>query len=595
MTSTPPSILGLGRSLAGKTWAWRGGNMDLATGETSLDHDLVTQLLLARGVPPHDVERHRTPSLRAFLPDPSEFRDMDTAAERLAQAVLTGERLTIYGDYDVDGATSAALLIRLLRALGHEAGYYIPDRLLEGYGPSGEALVRLGEQGSSLIVTVDCGAMAHQALDMAHAAGIDVIVVDHHKCSAELPRAAALVNPNRLDESDVGAAHGHLAAVGVAFLLAVATVRTLRARGFFAGRPEPDLFALLDLVALGTVADVAALHGLNRALVAQGLKVMARRDNVGMAALIDASRLNRAPSCSDLGFALGPRINAGGRVGESTLGVRLLTTEDPDEARAIAAQLSALNEERRAIEAAVQEAAEAQIDAQHNRAVLTLAGRGWHPGVIGIVAGRIKEKTGKPALVIALDADEAGHGKGSGRSIPGVDLGAEIIAAREHGLLVAGGGHAMAAGLTIDPGKLEALADWLDARLGDRVAAAMASQALLLDLALAPGGLVPPLIEAMDSAGPFGMGWPGPRVAVGPVRLVKVDVVGSDHVRLIARGDDGASFKGIAFRAAESDLGQALLHGSRDRRLWLAGRAKIDDWSSRPQAELHVEDAAFAD
>ncbi len=595
MSTAASSILGLGRSLAGKTWQWRGGNMDLATGETSLDHDLVSQLLLARGVPPHEVERHRTPSLRAFLPDPSEFRDMDTAAERLAQAVLTGERLTIYGDYDVDGATSAALLIRLLRALGHEAGYYIPDRLLEGYGPSGEALVRLGEQGSSLIVTVDCGAMAHQALDMAHAAGVDVIVVDHHKCSAELPRAAALVNPNRLDESDTGAAHGHLAAVGVAFLLAVATVRTLRGRGYFAGRAEPDLFALLDLVALGTVADVAALHGLNRALVAQGLKVMARRENTGMAALIDASRLNRAPTCSDLGFALGPRINAGGRVGESTLGVRLLTTEDPDEARAIAAQLSALNEERRAIEAAVQEAAEAQIDAQHNRAVLTLAGRGWHPGVIGIVAGRIKEKTGKPALVIALDADEAGHGKGSGRSIAGVDLGAAIIAAREHGLLVAGGGHAMAAGLTIDPGKLEALADWLDARLGDKVAAAMAGQSLLLDLALAPGGLVPPLVETMESAGPFGMGWPGPRVAVGPVRLVKVDVVGADHVRLIARGDDGASFKGIAFRAAESNLGQALLHGSQGRRLWLAGRAKIDDWSSRPQAELHVEDAAFAD
>ena len=595
MSTAAPSILGLGRSLAGKTWQWRGGNMDLATGETSLSHDLVTQLLLARGVPPHDVERHRTPSLRAFLPDPSEFRDMDTAAERLAQAVMTGERLTIYGDYDVDGATSAALLIRLLRALGHEAGYYIPDRLLEGYGPSGEALVKLGEAGSSLIVTVDCGAMAHQALDMAHAAGVDVIVVDHHKCSAELPRAAALVNPNRLDESDIGADHGHLAAVGVAFLLAVATLRTLRGRGFFANRAEPDLFALLDLVALGTVADVAALHGLNRALVAQGLKVMARRENIGMSALIDASRLSRAPTCSDLGFALGPRINAGGRVGESTLGVRLLTTEDPDEARAIAAQLSALNEERRGIEAAVQEAAEAQVDAQHNRAVLTLAGRGWHPGVIGIVAGRIKEKTGKPALVIALDADEQGHGKGSGRSIPGVDLGAEIIAAREHGLLVAGGGHAMAAGLTIDPGKLEALADWLDARLGDRVAAAMAGQSLLLDLALAPGGLVPPLIESMESAGPFGMGWPGPRVAVGPVRLVKVDIVGADHVRLIARGDDGASFKGIAFRAAESDLGQALLHGSQGRRLWLAGRAKIDDWSSRPQAELHVEDATFAD
>lgn len=568
--------------------------MDLGNG-ASLNHDIVAQLLLSRGVAPDDLDRHRNPSLRAFLPDPSQFRDMDRAAERLAEAVIRREALTIYGDYDVDGATSAALLIRLIRALGHEAGYYIPDRLLEGYGPSGEALVKLAEQGSNLIVTVDCGAMAFEALDMARAAGVDVIVVDHHKCAAELPKALALVNPNRLDEADDAAAHGHLAAVGVAFLLAVATVRTLRGQGYFKDRPEPDLFALLDLVALGTVADVAALHGLNRALVAQGLKVMARRDGIGMAALIDASRLSRAPTCSDLGFALGPRINAGGRVGESTLGVRLLTTEDPDEARAIAAQLSALNEERRAIEAMVQEAAEAQVDAQHNRAVLTLAGRGWHPGVIGIVAGRIKEKTGKPTLVIALDADEAGNGKGSGRSIAGVDLGAAIIAAREAGLLVAGGGHAMAAGLTVAPERLEALGEWLDERLGATVTAAMANQAMLLDLAVAPGGLTPALIEDLESAGPYGMGWPGPRVAVGPVRMVKADVVGTDHVRLIARGADGASFKAIAFRAASSELGQALLHATHHRRLWLAGRAKIDDWSSRPAAELHVDDAAFAD
>lgn len=568
--------------------------MDLGNG-SSLDHDVVTQLLLSRGVSSDDLDRHRNPTLRSFLPDPSEFKDMDAAAERLAQAVLTQETVTIYGDYDVDGATSAALLIRLLRALGHEARYYIPDRLLEGYGPSGEALVRIAGEGSSLIVTVDCGAMAHQALEMAHAAGVDVVVVDHHKCSPELPRAAALVNPNRLDESDLAAAHGHLAAVGVAFLLAIATVRVLRERGFFDHRPEPDLFALLDLVALGTVADVAALHGLNRAFVAQGLKVMARRDGVGMAALIDASRLSRAPTCSDLGFALGPRINAGGRVGEATLGVRLLTTEDPDEARAIAAQLSQLNEERRAIEAAVQEMAEAQIDAQHNRAVLTLAGTGWHPGVIGIVAGRIKEKIGKPTLVVALDADEHGNGKGSGRSIPGVDLGAAIIAAREAGLLVAGGGHAMAAGLTVAPGGIEPLGEWLDNLLGRKVSEAMASQALTLDLALAPGGLVPSLVEVLESAGPYGMGWPGPRIAVGPVRLVKADLVGSDHVRLIVRGDDGASFKAIAFRAANTEMGQALLHATHHRRLWLAGRAKIDDWASRPQAELHVEDAAFAD
>ncbi len=574
--------------------------MDLAAGEADdgpagIEADLVTQILLSRGVAPDDLERHRTPSLRAFLPDPSLFRDMDAGAERLAQAVIGSEAVTVYGDYDVDGATSAALLVRLLRELGNNARYYIPDRLLEGYGPSGAALVRLGEEGRSLIVTVDCGAMAHEALEQAHAAGIDVIVVDHHKCAPVNPVAAAFINPNRLDEDTVPAAYGHLAAVGVAFLLAIATVRTLRKLDFFTARPEPDLFALLDLVALGTVADVAALHGLNRAFVAQGLKVMARRENIGMAALIDASRLSRAPTCSDLGFALGPRINAGGRVGEATLGVRLLTTSDPDEARAIAAQLSQLNEERRAIETEVQEAAEAQLAAQHNRAVIVLAGTGWHPGVIGIVAGRIKEKTGKPALVIALDADEAGNGKGSGRSIPGVDLGAAIIAAREAGLLVAGGGHAMAAGLTIGPGMTDALGDWLDARLGANVVAAMAGKSLLLDLAVTARGLSPELVDALESAGPYGMGWPGPKIAVGPVRVVKSDVVGNDHVRLIVRGDDGASFKAIAFRAAAGELGQSLLHGTRERRLWLVGRAKIDDWANRPQAELHVEDAAWAD
>lgn len=559
-----------------------------------LEEDIVTQLLLSRGVEREDVERHRNPTLRGFLPDPSAFQDMDAAAERIAQAVTSGEAITVYGDYDVDGATSAALLIRLFRMLGHDARYYIPDRLLEGYGPSGEALVRLAEEGSSLIVTVDCGAMAFDALEQAHATGVDVIVVDHHKCAAELPVAAALVNPNRLDEGELAAAHGHLAAVGVAFLLAVAIVRALRRRDYFADRREPDLLALLDLVALGTVADVAAIHGLNRAFVAQGLKVMAKRENIGMAALIDASRLKRAPACSDLGFALGPRINAGGRVGESTLGVRLLTSEDPDEAAAIAAQLSALNEERRTIEAAVQEAAEAQIASQHNRSVLLLSGSGWHPGVIGIVAGRIKEKTGKPTLVIALD-EESGQGKGSGRSIAGVDLGAAIIAAREAGLLVAGGGHAMAAGLTVEAGRVEELAEWLDERLGSAVARASAERSIQLDLALAPGGLTPELVDTLDSAGPFGVGWPGPRVAVGPVHLVKVDTVGTDHVRLIARGDDGRSFKAIAFRAAETEMGQALLHAAAGRKLWLAGRAKIDDWAARPQAELHLEDAAFAD
>lgn len=587
-------VLGVESSLSGKAWLWRGGSMEIDQISSSLDDNLITQLLRTRGVDEADIARNLNPTMREFLPDPSIFHDMDIAAERIVQAVLSGETITIYGDYDVDGATSAALLVNLLRELDAEAGYYIPDRLLEGYGPSGEALIKLAEAGSSLIVTVDCGAMAFDALKQAHDAGVDVIVVDHHKCAPELPLAAALVNPNRLDEEDDAAAHGHLAAVGVAFLLAIAILRLLRSQGFFENRSEPNLMALLDLVALGTVADVAALHGLNRAFVAQGLKVMAKRERVGMAALIDASRLKRVPQCSDLGFALGPRINAGGRVGESTLGVRLLTTDDPDEAAEIAQQLSQLNEERRAVEAEVQAAAEEQIVSQHNRSVLLLSGTGWHPGVIGIVAGRVKEKTGKPSLVIAVDETE-GIGKGSGRSISGVDFGAAIIAAREAELLVAGGGHAMAAGLTVEKSKIGALADYLDDRLARDVTNARLKQAMQLDLSLAPGGLIPSLVDTLEKAGPFGVGWPAPRVAVGPVRVVKADIVGKDHLRIIAAGQDGRSFKSIAFRAAETEMAQTLLHRSHGRKFHLAGRVKIDDWGSRPQVELHLEDAAFAD
>lgn len=586
------SVLNITHSVTGQSWKWRSGDVDARDPGFQPD-DLVTQLLLARGVPRDDIERHREPTIRGFMPDPSIFRDMDRAAERLADAVEAREAVTIYGDYDVDGATSAALLIRLLRDLGLDAGHYIPDRLMEGYGPSGEALVRIGESGSRLIVTVDCGAMAFDALAQAKAAGLEVIVVDHHKCAAELPSAFALVNPNRLDENDEAASHGHLAAVGVAFLLAAAIVRTLRDRDYFASRPEPRLMELLDIVALGTVADVAHLRGLNRAFVAQGLKVMGGRRNIGLAALIEASRLNRAPLCSDLGFALGPRINAGGRVGKSDLGVRLLTTQNRDEARAIAAELDRLNEERRAIEAQVQEEAEEMLAGQHNRAVALLAGKGWHPGVIGIVAGRIKEKTGKPSIVIAVDAE--GLGKGSGRSIGGVDLGAAIISAREAGLLVAGGGHAMAAGLTISADKVDALADWLDERLAADVTRACAYSAMLIDALLTPRGLNPAFIEAMEGAGPYGMGWPGPRIVTGPVRIIKCDIVGKDHVRAIVGGDDGVSFKAMAFRQGETMLGQMLLHGDRGQKYWLAGRAKVDDWGPTPKAELHIDDIAFAD
>ena len=587
-----PHVCGVSRSIMGQPWRWRG----LAGGPCDdgfVPDDLIDQLLLARGVVREELERHRAPTIRSFMPDPSIFRDMDGAAERLADAVEAREPVTVFGDYDVDGATSAALMIRLLRDLGCDPQAYIPDRLMEGYGPSGEALVRIAQGGARLIVTVDCGAQAFEALEMARGAGVDVIVVDHHKCAAALPVAHALVNPNRLDEVDEAAAHGHLAAVGVCFLLAAALVRTLRGRRFFSDRAEPRLVDLLDIVALGTVADVAQLRGLNRAFVTQGLKVMAQRRNVGLSALIDVSRLTKPPSCTDLGFALGPRINAGGRVGKSDLGVRLLTTDDPEEARAIAEQLERFNQERRAIESLVAEAAEALCKAQGNRAVALVAGEGWHPGVIGIVAGRLKEKLGRPAIVVALDAD--GIGKGSGRSIAGVDLGAAILAAKDSGLLIAGGGHAMAAGLTVARDKLDALADFLDERLAQGVASGRDGRALLLDALLAPGGVCPDLCDALDGGGPYGAGWPAPRVAAGPVRIVKADVVGQDHLRLIVAGDDGRRIKAIAFRMAASPLGEALLAAPAHRKLWIAGRIKRDDWGDRPSAELHLEDAAWAE
>ncbi|MFC7500208.1 single-stranded-DNA-specific exonuclease RecJ [Enterovirga sp. GCM10030262] len=583
---------GVSRSILGQPWGWRGAVGDV-TDAGFVPDDLVDQLLMARGIVREELERHRAPTIRGFMPDPSIFQDMDKAAERLADAVAAREPVTIFGDYDVDGATSAALLIRLLRALGCDPKAYIPDRLMEGYGPSGEALVRIAEGGATLIVTVDCGAQAFEALDMARAAGVDVVVVDHHKCAAALPAALALVNPNRLDESEEGAAHGHLAAVGMAFLLGAALVRVLRRRGFFANREEPRLVDLLDIVALGTVADVAQLRSLNRAFVTQGLKVMAARRNIGLAALIEASRLTRDPTCTDLGWALGPRINAGGRVGKSDLGVRLLTTDDAEEARAIAAELERLNEERRAIEMLVAEAAEALCAAQGNRAVALVAGEGWHPGVIGIVAGRLKEKLGRPAIVVALGED--GIGKGSGRSISGVDLGAAVLAAKDSGLLIAGGGHAMAAGLTVAKDRIDALADFLDERLAGAVAAGRDGRALMLDAVLAPGGVCPDLCDALDGGGPYGAGWPAPRVAAGPVRIVKADVVGQNHLRLIVAGDDGRRIKAIAFRMAEGALGEALLAAPGHRKLWVAGRIKRDEWGDRPSAEMHLEDAAWAD
>jgi single-stranded-DNA-specific exonuclease len=581
-----PFACGVEESLSGQPWRWR------RAGGDELGRDLTDQLLLARGIDEADLARHRQPTIRDFLPDPSAFADMDKAAARLAHAVQAAETVAIFGDYDVDGATSAALLTILLRQLGNDPMVYIPDRLMEGYGPSGAALVELKRRGASLAITVDCGAQAFDALQEAAEAGLDVIVCDHHQCATSLPVAHSVINPNRLDESEIGAAHGHVAAVGMAFLLGVALLRELRGRGYFADRAEPRLIDLLDIVALGTVADVARLKTLNRAFVTQGLKVMAERRNIGLVALAEAARLVKPPTCRDLGFALGPRINAGGRVGKSDLGVRLLTATDPEEARTIAVELDRLNEERRAIEMLVTEQAGEAAETQAGAPLIMVSGRGWHPGVIGIVASRLKERFGRPAIVVAEEDD--GTGKGSGRSISGVDLGAAVLAAKDHGLLIAGGGHAMAAGLTVAPGGIDALRAFLHERMAADVEVARGGRALLLDALLAPGGVAGQLCDALDAAGPYGAGWPAPRIAAGPARLIRPGIVGNGHVRAIACGDDGRSFKLIAFRAAETALGQAMLSSPADQRWWLAGTIKRDEWTGGNAAEMHLEDAAPA-
>jgi single-stranded-DNA-specific exonuclease len=584
-------VLNVTASVLGQPWRWRGGIVPGEGLDGRGDDELLHHLFRARGADPGDFARLKQPTLRDWLPDPAIFVDMEAAAARIADAIAAQAAIVIFGDYDVDGATSAAVLIRYLRAVGAQVGHYIPDRLLEGYGPSADALVALKAAGADLVVTVDCGTQGFDALAAARAAGLDVIVVDHHKAATALPVAVALVNPNRLDENPAAAAHGHLAAVGMAFLLVVALNRCLRQRGAFADRAEPALTALLDIVALGTVADVVPLIGLNRAFVAQGLKVLRGRRNPGLTALVDVAGLSKPPVARDLGFALGPRVNAGGRVGKSDLGVRLLTTDDPAEAQALALELDRLNIERRAIEADVTEAALQTAAAHAGTAIAVVAGAGWHPGVIGIVAARVKERLHRPAIVIALQDD--GTGKGSGRSVPGVDLGAAVLAAKDAGLLIAGGGHAMAAGLTVAVERIDALAAFLDDRLAQAVTQAGNGRGLDCDAAVAPHAVDLALVETLEVAGPYGQGWSPPRVASGPWRAADCRIVGEHHVKLVLAGVDGARCKAIAFRHADTALGAALV-GARGRQFHVAGRVKRDDWRGAPSAEIEIDDIAWA-
>jgi single-stranded-DNA-specific exonuclease len=587
---SPGDWLGGALSLTGRRWLTRpcDDRLALAIAQAHGLPDLAARILAGRGIGFDAVAAHLAPTLRDFLPDPSALRDMDKAAARLAGAVMTGERIALFADYDVDGATSSALLLRFLRAVGSDALLYVPDRILEGYGPNQAAFAALAGQGARLVVTLDCGITAHAPLEAARDAGLEVIVIDHHAAEMHLPAAFAIINPNRLDESG---ALGHLAAVGVTFLTLVAVNRHLRHAGWYRSRPEPDLRQWLDLVAFGTVADVVPLTGLNRAFVTQGLKIMGQRRNAGLAALADVAGVSETPGAYHLGFVLGPRVNAGGRVGRADCGARLLSTDDPLEAASLAALLDGHNVERRAIESATLDAAIGRVEAGGRASaarVIVVAGEGWHPGVIGIVASRLVERYHRPACVVAL---AGGIGKGSGRSVAGIDLGAAVIAARQSGLLAAGGGHRMAAGFTVAQDRIDAFAEFLEARIAE---AGPSSEAMLsIDGMLTCGGVTVALAEIVERLGPFGSGNAEPRFALSGARIVKADLVGGSHVRCILTDSGGARLKAIAFRAVDTPLGKALI-ASGGVPISLAGRIKLDRWNGETRAQFQIEDAARA-
>lgn len=546
--------------------------------------ELLAGILAGRGVGLDQVPHFLNPSLRDYLPDPFHLHDMDKAAARLAHAIETNECIAVFGDYDVDGATSTALLHHYLGQLGQCIVPYIPDRIKEGYGPTIAAFDTLIDQGARLLVTVDCGTLAHAPIAHAQARGVDVIVLDHHLSSGALPPAHAVVNPNRVDESSP---HTNLAAVGVTFLTLVALNKTLRERGFFRERREPNLMALLDLVALGTVCDVMPLTGLNRAFVTQGLKIMAQRGNTGLAALADASRFDDLPGVYHLGFLLGPRINAGGRVGESGLGVQLLTCADGDEARSLALRLDRYNAERQAIEASVLDAAFAQAETQANLPVLLLDGEGWHPGVIGIVAGRLKEKYQRPVAIVAM---EGGQGKASARSVPGADFGAAVHAAHALGLIEGGGGHAMAAGFSVTAAQLPALHQFLIQRMEGAVAAYNESRVKKLDGWIACPSCTLELLDELAVAGPYGLGHPGPRFALKAAQIVRTDTLKDKHIRVILTDPLlGGRVTAMAFNAEGTTLGEWLKTA---KTLHLAGELKRNRWQGQDSAQFLIDDAA---
>jgi single-stranded-DNA-specific exonuclease len=586
-------FLGVERSATGRRWRDRLDDAGQAAAlaivqEHGLD-DVLARVLAGRGVASVDARGFLEPRLRTLLPDPSSLIDMDAAASRLADAVQRRENVAIFGDYDVDGAASSALLASYLQACGVPVRIHIPDRLIEGYGPNSEAIRVLAAAGATLLVTVDCGTTSHEPLGEARRVGMDAVVIDHHQAPEELPPAVAIVNPNRLDDLS---GLGSLCAAGVVFVALVALNRELRRRGFWAKGGEPDLMGMLDLVALGTVADVVPLVGLNRAFVRQGLAVMKARGRVGLRMLADVARLDGPPRPYHLGYLLGPRINAGGRIGDAALGARLLMTEDETEAGTIAATIDRLNGERQVIEQAMVAEGEGLALGQvgideEGASVIAVGSDAWHPGVVGLVASRLKERFGRPAFAFAFGPD--GVGTGSARSVAGVDIGRAVRAAVEAGIAVKGGGHAMAAGATLSRERLPDLAAFLEERLSAAVAQARADKGLSIDAAITAGGAKLDLLGRIEAAGPFGSGHPEPTFALASHRLVEAAEVGRGHVRVRLKSGDGAALDGIAFRAVGQPLGNALF-AARGEVVHAAGQLAVDRWQGAERVQLRLAD-----
>jgi single-stranded-DNA-specific exonuclease len=588
----PENFLGVRKSLTGRVWRRRAADESVAR-EHQLRHGLsepLARALASRGVTAEGGGDFLNPTLKSLFPDPSSFADMDRAAEILVDAAVSGRPVTVFADYDVDGASSAAQLVRWFRAMGRDLPVYVPDRILEGYGPSPAAFRKIKDSGAELVITVDCGAAAHDALIEAARIGLDVVVIDHHLMRGDPPPAAALVNPNRLDDTS---GQGHLAAAGVVFVLLAALNREARKRGLFEDRAAPNVMDWLDLAAMGAFCDVTSLTGFNRALAAQGLKVMSGWRNIGLKALLDVAKSQGPATAFHAGYILGPRINAGGRIGRADLGARLLSTEDPEEASALAQELDALNASRKEVEKAVIDEAVAAIEKQSNfdpdAPVIVAAGDGWHPGVVGIAAGRLRERYRKPVIVIGIDRP-ADIGKGSGRSQPGVNLGRAIQSAFDDGLLLAGGGHAMAAGLTVRPSGIPELRAYLCDKLAGEMIDAAAQDAVEIDALIGPGGATRALWSDFQRLAPYGPGNPEPLFAIPDARIEYPIAMRGGHIRVTLVDSSGQRLKAVAWRAGETEMGERLMAGGGG--LHLAGKLKPDDWQGREGVELEIEDAA---